>query len=62
VSLQDGLLALLACPLCQGPLEDAAQGLELHCGRCRVAFPVVGDVPDLLPESARPLDLAPKSP
>lgn len=60
--LEDGLLALLACPLCRGPLEDAAPRSELHCPRCRVGFPVVDGVADLLPESARPLDLAPKSP
>lgn len=60
--LEAGLLSLLACPLCHGPLEGAAARLELRCGRCRVAFPVVEGIPDLLPESARPLDLAPKSP
>jgi uncharacterized protein len=62
MSLETGLRSLLACPLCHGALEDGAPRLELRCRRCGVAFPVVEGIPDLLPESARPLDLAPKSP
>ncbi len=60
--LEDGLLSLLACPLCKGDLQRSGDGRALHCGGCRVAYPVEKGVADLLPESARPLDLAPKSP
>jgi len=60
--LDAGLLALLACPFCKGELLPADDARALYCPGCRVAFPVVEDLPDLLPESARPLDLAPKSP
>jgi uncharacterized protein len=60
--LDAGLLELLACPLCRGELLPTDDARALRCPRCRVAFPVVDDIPDLLPESARPLDLAPKSP
>ena len=62
MTLEAGLLALLACPRCKGSLTEADAGPALLCVRCRLAFPVVEGIPDLLPESARPLDLAPKSP
>ena len=60
--LEAGLLELLACPRCRGPLSEVEAEPALLCARCRLAFPVVEGIPDLLPESARPLDLAPKSP
>lgn len=60
--LEAGLLALLACPRCRGPLREVETEPALLCARCRQVFPVVDGIPDLLPESARSLDLAPKSP
>jgi uncharacterized protein len=62
MDLDEGLVALLACPRCHGALRRSADGLELQCVACRLAYPVERGAPDLLPESARPLDLAPKSP
>lgn len=43
---------LLACPTCRGKLcED---GVAWRCATCRVVYPVVHEVPVLLPEAARP--------
>jgi len=46
------LLAILACPLCdeRPPLEQ--RGEYLVCTRCGHGFPVVDDIPQLLPEDA----------
>ncbi|MBF5046312.1 Trm112 family protein [Aggregicoccus sp. 17bor-14] len=62
MKLEEAVLALLACPRCKGPLTHGSDGAVLVCAACRLAYPVEGGVPDLLPESARPLDLAAKSP
>ena len=55
-------VALLACPQCRGRLQPIEGGVGLVCTACRCTYPVRDGVPDLLPESARPLDLAGKSP
>ena len=56
------LVALLACPRCRGGLRQQQDGEALVCAACPCSYPVRDGVPDLLPESARPLDLAGKSP
>jgi uncharacterized protein YbaR (Trm112 family) len=56
MDLDEKLLALLACPLCHGPLEREPQAPRLVCPACRRAWPVREGVPDLLPESATSLD------
>lgn len=48
------LLALLACPACRGELTQV--GEALHCRACRLAYPIHDGVPDLLAESASPLE------
>jgi uncharacterized protein YbaR (Trm112 family) len=54
--IDDGLLELLACPRCKGPLERA--GDELACPACRLAYPVRDGLPVLLEDEARPADAA----
>ena len=49
-------LELLACPVCRGKLAEAADEDGLVCAACRVLYPIVDEVPQLLPESGRPLD------
>lgn len=41
------LLAILACPVCKGPLADT--GSALRCGRCARDYPVKDGIPDLVP-------------
>jgi len=56
MDLDEKLLALLACPLCRGPLEHEPGTARLVCRACRKAWPVREGVPDLLPESAADLE------
>jgi|tagenome__1003787_1003787.scaffolds.fasta_scaffold20854241_2 SAM-dependent methyltransferase len=49
-------LALLACPLCRGPLAETADGLD--CTACARTFPVSDGVADLLP-APLPFEQAP---
>ena len=49
------LLELLVCPLTKGPLiYDAAAG-ELVSRQAKLAYPIRGGIPIMLPEEARPL-------
>jgi uncharacterized protein YbaR (Trm112 family) len=41
------LLAILACPVCKGPLSDT--GAALRCEKCRRDYPVKDGIPDLVP-------------
>jgi uncharacterized protein YbaR (Trm112 family) len=50
--LDPELRALLVCPACRGPLCDRQEGLA--CPACALLYPVVDDVPWLIPEEARP--------
>jgi uncharacterized protein len=62
MAAEEDLVSLLACPRCLGGLQPLQGAGGLVCARCRCTYPVRDGVPDLLPESARPLDLAGKSP
>jgi hypothetical protein len=55
------LLAILACPRCKGALRATDSGDRLVCDRCRVAFPVVDDIPVMLLEEAVPWTQPPLS-
>ncbi|HWR98263.1 MAG TPA: Trm112 family protein [Candidatus Methanoperedens sp.] len=50
------LLAILACPRCKAPVRLTPAGNALGCPRCRLAYPVVDDIPVMLPEEATPWD------
>lgn len=50
-SLDPELREILVCPACHGPLEDLDAGLG--CRPCRRLFPVVDDVPWMIPEEAQ---------
>ena len=51
MALLDGVLQLLACPACHGPLAEAAQ--YLVCPACRLKFPVQDGIPVLLLDAAQ---------
>ena len=44
--LDPQLLAILACPICKGPLTEQPQ--RLNCAFCRKDFPVENGIPNLL--------------
>ena len=51
------LLALLACPSCKGPLIYQANAKELICRPCRLAYPIIDDIPVMLEKDTRELKL-----
>lgn len=53
------LLRLLACPKCKGDVKE--HGMFLVCTKCKLAYPVLEDVPDMLIEDAWPLEKARKA-
>lgn len=50
------MLELLVCPLTKGPLTYDAERSELISKAARLAYPVRGGVPILLPSEARSLE------
>ena len=44
--IDDKLLALLACPACQGPVK--LQDRKIVCTRCQREYPIVDGIPVLL--------------
>jgi uncharacterized protein len=51
MNLDPTLLEIIVCPDCHGRLE--ADGEELVCQRCGLAYPVRDDIPVLLVDEAR---------
>ncbi|KAA2237930.1 Trm112 family protein [Salinarimonas soli] len=49
------LLELLVCPLTKGPLVYDAAAQELVSRQAKLAYPIRGGIPIMLPEEARPL-------
>jgi len=52
------LMKILACPQCKGDVKE--EGMFLVCGNCRLAFPVLEDVPDMVIEDSCKLEEAKK--
>lgn len=50
------LLSILACPSCKTGVKK--RGMFVICVRCRLAFPVMGGVPDMLLDDAWKLEKA----
>ncbi len=53
------LMEVLACPKCKGKVE--LKNRFVICRKCKLAFPVLDDVPDMLIEDAWPLEKAEKA-
>ena len=56
MALDPLLLEILVCPQCKGTLRLAPTGDGLICDRCRLRYPVVDDIPQMLVDEAEPLD------
>jgi uncharacterized protein len=50
------LLEILVCPVTKGPLEYDAEKQELVSRSAKLAYPIRGGIPVMLPEEARKLD------
>ena len=55
MSLDPKLLEIIACPKCRGRLESKPDGSALLCRACRLAYPLVDEIPNLIIEDALPL-------
>ena len=51
MNLDPKLMEIIVCPDCHGQL--AAEGEELVCQQCGLAYPVCDDIPVLLVDEAR---------
>ncbi len=51
------LLDILACPVCKGGLVYKKDAQELICKLDRLAFPIRDDIPVMLVDEARQLDV-----
>ncbi len=51
------LLDILVCPLCKSSLVYKKEVQELICKADRLAFPIRDDIPVMLEEEARELDV-----
>ena len=54
--LPDGLLEIMQCIQCAGPLREREDPPSLVCDECRVWYPVEDAIPVMQAEEIRPLD------
>lgn len=54
-ALEPWFLDILACPVCHEGLQLAQDGQTLICARCSLAYPIEDGIPQLLPDSGRPV-------
>ena len=51
------LLDILVCPVCKANLEYRKEASEFVCKPCKLAFPVLDDIPVMLEDQARRLSV-----
>lgn len=52
--LSQELKEILRCPKCRGPLEELPAPEGLHCAACRLLYPIVEGIPNMLVDEAQP--------
>jgi uncharacterized protein YbaR (Trm112 family) len=52
MAVSDELLSILVCPQCKGDLRYEREAARLVCDACRLRYPIVDDIPVMLPEEA----------
>ena len=53
------LLSILVCPVCKGALElNETTHAQLVCAQCKVGYPIEDGIPNLLPDSGKPIEEA----
>jgi uncharacterized protein YbaR (Trm112 family) len=53
MALHPELLEIVRCPKCLGRLTEKSDGLA--CPTCKLLYPVENEIPNFMPEEARPL-------
>lgn len=51
------LLDILVCPVCKGNLDYQKAAAELVCQPCKLAYPIRDDIPIMLVDEARQLEV-----
>ena len=57
MALEKTLLDILVCPICKGNLTYQQDSHELICFVDKLAFPIEDDIPIMIPELARNLEI-----
>ena len=57
MALEKTLLDILVCPICKGNLTYQQDKQELICFVDKLAFPIEDDIPIMIPEQARNLEI-----
>ena len=57
MALEKTLLDILVCPICKGNLTYQQDTKELICFVDKLAFPIEDDIPIMIPELARNLEI-----
>ena len=57
MALEKSLLDILVCPICKGNLTYQQDKQELICFVDKLAFPIEDDIPIMIPEMARNLEI-----
>ena len=57
MALEKTLLDILVCPICKGNLNYQHDRQELICFVEKLAFPIEDDIPVMIPELARNLEI-----
>ena len=55
MALNRELIDILACPKCKGALKLRDDQSAFECGDCKLAYPVVDEIPNFIIEEAQPL-------
>jgi len=55
MSLDEKLVALLACPKCNGPIRLLGDESAFACNSCRLLFSIDDGIPNFLLDEAKPL-------
>ena len=55
MALNRELIDILACPKCKGAIKLRDDQSAFECGTCKLAYPVVDDIPNFIIEEAHPL-------
>jgi uncharacterized protein len=58
MAVKENLMKILVCPECKGVIKE--MGKFLVCENCKLAFPILEDVPDMVVEDSWDLKEAKK--
>ena len=56
MSIDAKLLEILACPKCKGSLTLRSDSTALLCAGCKLAYPIVDEIPNLIVDDAQPTE------